>query len=278
MALITDCPTITVHAAKCIKVLIDSAAAISLIRYSTYQAMDGSFKTPIQATSTKLNTADGSPMTTLEITALHLRIVDFKFTHNFIICDRLSDIEILFGIDIKEKVSLSYAWDEEKNCYIQKDSRFLTYTRNCEQEATIGIEKPTLKIPPRHNGVIPIKIKGHTIKGHMTYFISESRFNKREGSKYQHHKWHTQHKGKTSVNILVSNYTNNHITFNKGEYVSNLEPTIEETSQAAESPKVPTMHSITTEGMTAEKVVPDTFKPPCHKLKENIEKQSSQNY
>ena len=24
----------------------------------------------------------------------------------------------------------------------------------------------------RHNGVIPIKIKGHTIKGYMAYFIS----------------------------------------------------------------------------------------------------------
>ena len=66
------------------------------------------------------------------MTALHLRIVDFKFTHNFIICDRLPDTEIIFGIDIQKKFSLSYAWDKEKNCYIQKDVRFLTYTRNCE--------------------------------------------------------------------------------------------------------------------------------------------------
>ena len=33
-------------------------------------------------------------------------------------------------------------------------------------------------------------------------------------------------KGKTSVNILVSNYTNKHIIFNKGEYVGYLEPTL----------------------------------------------------
>ena len=32
-------------------------------------------------------------------------------------------------------------------------------------------------------------------------------------------------KGRTSVNILVSNYTNKHLTFNKGEYVGYLEPT-----------------------------------------------------
>ena len=33
-------------------------------------------------------------------------------------------------------------------------------------------------------------------------------------------------KGKTSVNILVSNYTNKHITFNKGEYIEYLEPAL----------------------------------------------------
>ena len=64
--------------------------------------MDSSFKTPIQATSTKLKTANVSPMTALGITALHLRIADFKFTYNFIICDRLQDTEILFGIDIQK--------------------------------------------------------------------------------------------------------------------------------------------------------------------------------
>ena len=50
---------------------------------------------------------------------------------------------------------------------------FLAYTRNFEQKAKIGIVKSTLRITPRHNGVVPIKIKGHTIKGHMAYFISD---------------------------------------------------------------------------------------------------------
>ena len=85
VALITDCLTITIHAGKCYKAVTDSGAAISLIRYSTYQLIDDSFKTPIQLPSTKLNTADGSPMTALGMTALHHRIADFKFTHNFII-------------------------------------------------------------------------------------------------------------------------------------------------------------------------------------------------
>ena len=140
-----DCLTITVHAGKHHKALIDSGAATSLIRYSTYQLIDNNFKTPIQLTTTKLNMAERSPMTALGMTALHLRIADFKFTHNFIICDRLPDTEIIFGIDIQKKFSLSYAWEKEKNCCIQNDGRFLTYTRNCEQKATLGIVKSTLK-------------------------------------------------------------------------------------------------------------------------------------
>ena len=107
-----ECPTITVHARKCYKALIDSGAAISLIRYSMYQLIDNSFKTPIQPTTAKLNTADSSPMTALGMTALHLRIADFKFTHNFIICDRLLDTEIIFGIAVQKKFSKSYAWDK----------------------------------------------------------------------------------------------------------------------------------------------------------------------
>ena len=107
--------------------------------------------------------ADRSPMTALGMTALHLKIADFKFTHNFIICNRQLDNEIIFGIDTEKKYSLSHAWDKEKNCYLQQDDRFLTYTRNCEWKTTIGIVETTLKIPPRHNGIVPIKIKGHTI-------------------------------------------------------------------------------------------------------------------
>ena len=33
-------------------------------------------------------------------------------------------------------------------------------------------------------------------------------------------------KGRTSVNILVSNYTNKHLTFHKGEYVGHLKPAV----------------------------------------------------
>ena len=50
--------------------------------------------------------------------------------------------------------------------------------RNCEQQHNIAVVKSTLKIPPRHNGVIPIMIKGHNLKAQVGYFISEKHTNK----------------------------------------------------------------------------------------------------
>ena len=109
-----DCPTITVHAGKCYKALIDLGATILLLRYSTYKKIEDCYKTPIQPTTAKLNTTDGSPMSALGMTALHLRIAEFKFTHNFIICDQLPETELIFGIDIQRKFSISYALGQEK--------------------------------------------------------------------------------------------------------------------------------------------------------------------
>ena len=72
------------------------------------------------------------------------------------------------------------------------------------------------------------------------------------------------------MNILVSNYTNKHITFNKGEYAGHLEPPLYEIPQSPANPDSPTVHSITMERMMTEKVQWDTFKLPLHKLKQNI--------
>ena len=114
IAHIIDCPTIVIHTGKHYKALIDSGATILLLRYSTYKKIEDCYKTPIQPTTAKLNTADGSPMMALGSTALHLWIAEFKFTHNFIICNQLPETELIFGIDIQKKFSFSYAWDKEK--------------------------------------------------------------------------------------------------------------------------------------------------------------------
>ena len=58
-------------------------------------------------------------------------------------------------------------------------------------------------------------------------------------------------KGKTSVNTLVSNYSNKDVTFNKGEYVGHLEPTLENIDEEKnlhlhENPDAHTTGSVTT--------------------------------
>ena len=159
---------------------------------------------PIQPTTAKLNTADGSPMSAIGTIALHLRITEFKFTHNFIICDQLPEAGLILGIDMQRKFSLSYTWDKEGNCYIQKEGKFLIYTNNCDQEATIGTVKSTLKIPPQHNGVVPIKKSGPIIEEHMAYFIMDDNTSKGRDPNVNIISGIHKIKGKTSVNILVS--------------------------------------------------------------------------
>ena len=68
-------------------------------------------------------------MTALGMTALHRRLAKFKLTHNFIICHRLPDTEIIFGIDVQKKFSLSYAYKRKKNATFRKMAEFLTYTK-----------------------------------------------------------------------------------------------------------------------------------------------------
>ena len=52
-----------------------------------------------------------------------------------------------------------------------KEMADFSYILETEQNATIGIVKSTLK--NAYNGIMPIKIKGHTITGHMAYFITD---------------------------------------------------------------------------------------------------------
>ena len=70
-------------------------------------------------------------------------------------------------------------------------------------------------------------------------------------------------KGKTSVNILVSNYTNKHLTFHKGEYIRHLKPAVLDSTDQQETHQT---NSMTLKKMISETVTPDTFNPPCHEL------------
>ena len=65
------------------------------------------------------------------------------------------------------------------------------------------------------------------------------------------------------MNVLISNYTNKHLTFHKGEYIGHLElielPSTDqwETHQA---------NSITLKKVTSKTVMSDNFEPPRHKI------------
>ena len=135
----------------------------------------------------------------------------------------------------------------------------------------IAVVKSALKILPRHNGVTPIKIKGHVIQGHRAYFINHQ--DSKKGKDPNIHIIDSIHniKGKTYVHVLISNYTNKHITLNKGEYIGHLEQPIEDMQQTPEDQESPMTLSIITERVMAKRVEPDTFRPPCHKLKKDSE-------
>ena len=259
MTHITDCPTVTVHTGKCYKALIDSGAAISLLRYSIYKKIEDCYKTPIQPTTAKLITTDGSPLMALGSTELHLQIAEFKFTHNFIICDQLPETELIFCINIQKKFSLSYAWDKDKKCYIQQNGKFLVYAHTNACTATIGTVKLTLKIPPRHNGVVPIKISGPLITTHMAYFLTDDSTLKGKDPNINIIDGIHKIKNRPSVNILVSNYTNKHLTFHKGEYIGHLEPAVLDSTDQKD---IHHMDSVTLKKMVSETVIPNTFNPP----------------
>ena len=207
-------------------------------------------------------------MTTLGSMALHLRIVDFKFTHNFIICNQLPDTELIFGIDIQKKFSLSYTWDKDHQCYIQRNGRFLSFTHATTQKATIGIVKSTLKIPPRHNGIVPIRISGPSLTTDTAHFIAGASTHKGKDPNINIIEGIHKIKGRSTVNVIVSNYSNKHLTFHKGEYIGHLEPLeLKPINQG----DIHQANTITLKKMMAETITSDTFNPPHHDISTSVQ-------
>ena len=78
----------------------------------------------------------------------------------------------------------------------------------------------------------------------------------------------TRFKGRTSVNVIVSNFTNKHLTFHKGEYNGHLEPAVIDTIDQQEAHQT---NSVTLKKMMSETVTPDAFNPPCHELSTSVQ-------
>ena len=151
---------------------------------------------------------------------------------------------------------------------MQRNGKFLVYTHSDDCTAMIGTVKSTLRIPARHNGVIPIKISGPTIEMNMAYFLMDDSTPKGKDPNINIINGIHKIKGKTSVNILVSNYTNKHLTFHNGEYIGHLELAVLDTTDQSE---VHHTNSMTLKKMMSETVTPDPFNPPCHELSTDVQ-------
>ena len=89
------------------------------------------------------------------------------------------------------------------------------------------LAKSTLKIPPRHNGIMPIKIHRHNLKDHVAYFISNKHTDKGLDPNIHVIDGIYNIKGRSTLHVLVANYANKHVTFNKGQCIGHMEPSID---------------------------------------------------
>ena len=149
--------------------------------------------------------------------------------------------------------------DKDKHCYIQQNGKFLAFTHVNNCTATIGTVKSTLKIPPRHNGVVPIKISGLLITTCTAHFIADDSTPKGRDPNINIIDGIHKIKDRTSLNILVSNYTNKHLTFHKGEYIGHLELIVLDSTDQRDANHA---NSVALKKMMSETITPDTFDPP----------------
>ena len=77
-----------------------------------------------------------------------------------------------------------------------------------------------------------------------------------------------QIKDRTSLNILISNYTNKHLTFQKGEYIGHLELIVLDSTDQGDANHA---NSVTLKKMMSDTVTPDTCDPPQHELSTPIQ-------
>ena len=127
----------------------------------------------------------------------------------------------------------------------------------------IGTVKSTLKILPWHNGIIPFKISGPLITTDTAHFIMDDSTPKGKDPNINIFDSIHKIKDRSTVNVIVSNYTNKHLTFHKGKYIGHLEPLELDPTDQGETHQA---NSITLKKMISETVMSDTFNPPRHDI------------
>ena len=119
-----------------------------------------------------------------------------------------------------------------------------------------------------HNGVVPIKISGPLITTHLAHFVTDDSTPKGRDPNINIIDGIHRIKDRSTVNILISNYTNKHLTFHKGKYIGHLELIELDSSDQGETHQA---NSITLKKMMSKTVTSDTFDLPRHKLSTPIQ-------
>ena len=76
-------------------------------------------------------------------------------------------------------------------------------------------------------------------------------------------------KGRSTLHIIVANYTNEHVTFNKGQCIGHIEPFIDHMPYAS-------IKKTHLKKMMDEYIQPDTFTPPVCILQCDVRKSLNQ--
>ena len=132
----------------------------------------------------------------------------------------------------------------------------------------IGTDKSTLKVPPGHNGVIPIKISGPLITTDIAHFIKDDNTPKGRNPNINILEGIHKIKNRSTINVIISNYTNKHLTFYKGEYIGHLEPLEQDSTDQGETHQA---NSVTLKKMMSKTIMSDTFKPPHHEISPSVQ-------
>ena len=116
-----------------------------------------------------------------------------------------------------------------------------------------------------HNGIILVTIKEHNLKASVWYLISDQHLNRKLNPNIHVLDGIYNIKDKSTLCILVANYTDKHVTFSKGRCRGHEESPIDHMPQTAIS-------SLTTQRMLDEHIQHDTFTSPLHTLPYDVRK------
>ena len=128
--------------------------------------------------------------------------------------------------------------------------------------------KSPLEIPPRHNGIITITIKGHNLKAPLDTSVINTSTKRLDPNIHVIDRIYNI-KDRLTLHVLVANYTNKHVTFNKVQCIGHIEPSINHMPQTA-------INSLTTQKMIDEHVQLGAFTPPLHTLPGDVRKSLNQ--